>query len=152
MAERFRATCSEEYSRDYAAQKGAPLTSDDVEPIAQGQIAREDAAARAARSLLILDTDLLSTVLYSRHYYGRCPSWIELAARFRRGDVYLLCHPDTPWQPDGVRDRGNRRDEMHCLFEEILAEFAVVTVPLKGTWSDRETAAENAIRALGAKP
>src|SRR5215204_5153705 len=66
-----------EFSRQYAHHAARELTADDVEPIARGQRESERRIAAAADNLLILDTDLLSTVVYSRHYYGACPGWIE---------------------------------------------------------------------------
>ena len=85
--------------------------------------ARADRArGRAHRALggrlLIQDTDLLSTVVYCKHYFGRCPEWIEDAAQRRQPDLYLLCEPDIPWVADGVRDRGHMRDEMQDLFRD----------------------------------
>ena len=46
---------------------------------------------------MLLDTDLVSTVVYSRHYYGDCPAWIEAAAVRRLADLYLLHDIDVPW-------------------------------------------------------
>ena len=80
LAAHYRTVWSPEFARAYADRKKGPLDRSDVEPIARGQIAGEDEAARRAGRLLILDTDLLSTVVYGRHYYGRFPEWIEKAA------------------------------------------------------------------------
>ena len=54
---------------------------------------------------MFFDQDLLSTVVYARHYYGDCPPWIERLAVERLGDLYLLCPPDVPWSADRRRDR-----------------------------------------------
>ena len=51
-----------EFARDYAEQKGRPLTSADVTPIGSGQMTREDAAMRGLTGMIVFDTDLLSTV------------------------------------------------------------------------------------------
>ena len=92
-----------EFARVYVDEKtattGLPVDETDVEPIARGQIAAEDRGAAEARGLLVLDTDLVSTTVYARHYYGSCPAWIEQAARDRRADLYLLCDIDVPWIP-----------------------------------------------------
>ena len=87
-----------EFAREYALRVARELTVDDVEPIARGQIALEDAAGETPAlqgSLLILDTDLISTVVYARHYYGQCPEWIESAAATRKADLYLLTDIDV---------------------------------------------------------
>src|SRR5262245_18220821 len=77
-------------------------------------------ALPARSALVIQDTDLLSTVVYCRHYFGRCPEWIEEAALARRPDLYLLCETDVPWIADGVRDRGHLRQEMQKLSEDAV--------------------------------
>ncbi len=62
-----------EASRLYAERIGRDLSVIDVEPIAREHIALADAArARAigvGASVLVLDTDLASTVVYGKHYY-----------------------------------------------------------------------------------
>src|SRR5712671_3299103 len=90
-----------EFVRTFAEQKGAPIDFSDHGLIARGQMALEDEYLTRATSLLIQDTDLLSTVVYCRHYFGRCPQWIEQAALARRPDLYLLCQTDAPWVADG---------------------------------------------------
>ncbi len=148
LARRFGCPWVPEHSRDYADLKGAPLGPEDVEPIARGHLASEDQARRLAGALLLLDTDLLSTLVYARHYYGACPAWVEQAARERRADLYLLMHPDIPWQPDGVRDRGDRREEMHTLFEAALLDLGCPVVDVRGDWDERHAAAEQAVAEL----
>ncbi|HRY46392.1 MAG TPA: ATP-binding protein [Thermoanaerobaculia bacterium] len=145
LAERFGAPWVPEFSRGYCEAKPAPLGPEDVEPIARGQMAGADAAEARATSLLVLDTDLLSTVVYARHYYGACPEWVEEAARARRADLYLLCAPDLPWSADGVRDRGEAREEMHRLFAEELARAGVRVISIAGPGPDRSEAAAVAV-------
>lgn len=148
LAAEFSLPCSGEFSRDYAARLGRTLTAADVEPIAHGQIALEDALKPQASRVLIQDTDLISTVVYARHYYGACPAWIEAAAHARKADLYLLCHPDVAWIPDPQRDRGDRREEMHGLFAAALAEFGCRVIAIRGPWLEREHHAAAAISAL----
>ncbi len=153
LAARFGTTWTGEFGRAYVDAKQGPLGYDDVARIAAGQIAAEDAAARRADRVLVLDTDLVSTVVYSRHYYGRCPEPVERAARERRAHLYLLHHPDVPWVADGLqRDRGDRRDEMHGLFRDALAEIGARVVDVRGGWAERARIAEAAIEALRSAP
>jgi NadR type nicotinamide-nucleotide adenylyltransferase len=112
---------SAEYAREYAEARGNDLTVDDVEPIARGQIACEDCVSG---ELVIHDTDLISTVVYARHYYGACPEWIERAARERRADFYLLLDTDIPWTADPARDSGDdAREDLFDAFRAALDEF-----------------------------
>ena len=149
LAAGLGAPCSAEFARDYLGAKAAPLVADDVEPIARGQIAQEDAAADAASGVVIKDTDLVSTVVYARHYYGSCPAWIEQAAAARLGDVYLLLHPDVPWVADGLqRDRPDDRDLLHGLFRRRLQDLGAGMVDITGTWPDRRRLAFDTVRRL----
>jgi NadR type nicotinamide-nucleotide adenylyltransferase len=148
LAERYGVPHSEEFARRYLDMKAAPLDASDVEPIARGQLTWEDAAIAAGADLVILDTDLLSTVVYARHYYGACPAWIERAARERRGGLYLLLHPDVPWVADGLkRDRPKARTEVHGRFRDLLAAWGARVVDVTGGWDRRRATAIVAVDA-----
>lgn len=149
LATSLGAPLSAEYARRYVDERQASLSAADVEPIARGQVAGEDAALRAAKRVVVKDTDLVSTVVYSRHYYGDCPAWIETAARDRLGDLYLLLHPDVPWVADGLqRDRPGERMLLHGLFENALIRTGASYVDVRGEWETRYAQAERAVRSL----
>ena len=106
----------------------------------------DDEARAVAPSLLIHDTDLVSTVVYARHYYGACPPWILAEAKARLADLYLLCLPDLPWEPDGVRDRPAQRTELLALFGETLQALDATYTSIDGLGEARRNAAESALR------
>ena len=151
IAKRFATEWVPEASRAYAERKGTPLTADDVTPIAREHVRVADERARSARTLLSLDTDLLSTVIYSRHYYGRTPPWIVAAERVRRSHLYLLCDVDVPWLPDGVRDRPANREEMFATFERALKRRRLPHVVVRGGWALRDRIADDAVDELVAR-
>jgi len=148
LAAHFGTTWSKEYVREYQDEKGAPVLLEDVEAIAAGQIAAEEAALRGAQRLAFHDTDVLSTVVYSRHYNGGCPGWVEEAARERRADLYLLLRPDLPWVPDAQRDRPRQREEIHALFLDALLTAGARVVEVEGTGEERRDRARRAVLAL----
>ena len=124
-----------EFAREYAETHGNSLTAADVEPIARGQIASLD---RAAGDVVILDTDLISTVVYARYYYGSCPAWIEEEARRRRADLYLLLDTDLPWQVDSARDSGgDAREDLFDAFRRALDEFETRWEVVSGSFEER---------------
>src|SRR4051812_18116728 len=137
-----------EFVRDYAASKNGPLDFNDHGPIARGQITLEDAALARGEPVVIQDTDLLSTVVYCDHYFGRCPPWIAESAMLRRPNLYLLCEIDIPWIADGVRDRGDRREEMQQLFREAIARSGAPYVVIAGDRRERFARAVEAIDQL----
>jgi NadR type nicotinamide-nucleotide adenylyltransferase len=122
LARELGAVYVPEHAREYAETCKRALTAEDVDAIARGEIASLDAAANAER--VVLDTDLLSTVVYARHYYGACPQWIEDEAKRRRADLYLLMDTDIGWLPDTVRDAGDdARADLFDAFRTALDEF-----------------------------
>jgi len=152
LAARYGVACVPEFVREYAAAKGAPLDFRDHGPIAKGQMALEEmhAASALARGdiLLLQDTDLVSTVVYCHHYFGRCPAFIEEAAIARLATHYLLLDIDVPWIADGVRDREEQREEVQALFRDTLARFDAPITVVQGTWEERLTTAAKSIDAL----
>ena len=152
LAEWAGTECVPEASRLYAERIGRPLRASDVSPIAREHIAQADAGDARARardaSFLVLDTDLVSTVIYARHYYGRVPPWIERAERARRASLYLLCDVDVPWIPDGVRDRPVHRDEMFTLFRRALERRRANVIVVRGGWDERWELARAAVALL----
>jgi NadR type nicotinamide-nucleotide adenylyltransferase len=138
-----------EFARQFLICKSAAPEYEDVEAIARGQIALEDERAGMAFHILIKDTDLLSNIVYSQHYYGDCPHWIELAFEKRAADLYLLTDIDVPWVPDGEqRDRGARRDEMHELFRSALIDRRLEFIEIRSSHGERLDAAISAIYRL----
>ena len=153
LADHYATVWVPELVRDFVALKGSPPEAADVEDIARGQIAREDKLARTADRLLIQDTDLLSTVVYSRHYYGHCPPWIDEALRHRPADLYLLASIDVPWVADGdQRDRGHRREEMQALFRAALTSRGLRFVEVEGPHEALLRRAVEAIDELLSEP
>jgi nicotinamide riboside kinase len=158
LAERFAAPLSGEGARHYvdarlAAGGPAMLSYETVSAIAREQLALEAAADRESRqlgsTLVLRDTDLVSTVAYSRHLYGAAPTWLEAAARGRRADHYLLCDIDVPFVVDEARgdapeDRGAIRDR----FVATLREMGCRWTTLVGAWTERERVAEQVVRRL----
>jgi nicotinamide riboside kinase len=157
LAETFRAPWTPEASRLYAEETPDGLSATTVEPIARLSMQLEDealarAGARAgtATPLLIRDTDLVSTIVYARHYYGAVADWIVEEARARRADLYLLCRPDLPWTPDGVRDRPTHREELFADFRAALDALGAgaSVVEIGGEGPARLEAARRAVHSL----
>ncbi len=154
LAERFGAPWSPEGARVWfeerlAEDASAALSYETVTPIAERQIALEEQALaeamRRGARLVLRDTDLVSTVAYSRVLYGRAPAWVEAAARARRGDRYLLCDVDAPWVEDHVRGEVGNRFAVRDVFEATLAEMGCDVTVLRGEWATRLRDAEAAV-------
>jgi NadR type nicotinamide-nucleotide adenylyltransferase len=153
LAAHYDVPWSPEYAREYVEAAERALGYVDVDAIGRGQKAGEDAAlARAADArapLVVHDTDLVSTAVYSRHYYGDCPGWIEREGRARLADLYLLHHVDVAWVADGnQREQPDRREELFALFRDTLAALGARTADVRGGWPERRREAVAGVDAL----
>jgi len=135
-----------EHARAYAEARGGILTAADVEPIGRGQWAAETAALASRAGTVVFDTDLLSTAVYARHYYGMTVAWIEAAIQAYPPSLYLLCDIDLPWEADGIRDRGEARAAMHAAFRAALEGRGFRYAVVRGTGPARLAGAVAAIR------
>ncbi len=74
LARHYNTVWAPEYAREYLQDKWnnerKTCENSDLLPIAKGQMALENTLAKKADKLLICDTDLLETKVYSEEYYG----------------------------------------------------------------------------------
>jgi len=165
LAAAFGIPFSTEGAREYVNNLGRTVQFSDVEPIAHRQIAIEDALLTGNSQMIIFDTDLFSTLIYSRLYFGRSPRWIESLCLKRRADLYLLCGIDLPWAEDNFqrgRSTPAERQHAHSVFARELHESGCTVAPVYGlddsrlrratsiieTWiSDRTTAVDQALKS-----
>lgn len=152
LAEHYHTVYVPEYSRIYAEAKllqGELLTESDVMPIAEGQMRLENEWAPKANKILICDTDLLETKVYSEAYYnGVCNPELEKYAIANRYDLYFLTYIDIPWKADNLRDRPHEREVMFEAFESALKRYKKPYVLLKGSMNERLQLAKKHIDEL----
>jgi len=138
-----------EYVREYVNQIKRELTRDDLESIARGQIATEDACLCKLKRFVLHDTNLLSSIIYANHYFGEVTDWVNDTFLQRDYTLYLLCTPqDIKWQDDpGQRDSPAARKELQVKFKESLEKLQLPYVELSG---DQTARFGEAIRAIDA--
>ena len=77
-------------------------------------------------AIVFFDTELIITKVWFEHKYGIAPDFIQEALHSYPMDIYLLCYPDMPWQPDPVRENPNIRE---YLFEWYEREIQTLNIP-----------------------
>ncbi|MCK8479231.1 AAA family ATPase [Psychroserpens algicola] len=152
LAAYYNTVYVEEFSRSYAeakAKNNLSLTKDDVLPIAVGQMHLENKQLHLANTLLICDTDLLETQVYSQFYYdGYCPNEVKKYAQENTYDLYFLTYIDTVWEADGIRDQPNNRLELFNQFEQALVATKKPYVLVKGDFKERLNTCKDHIEKL----
>lgn len=141
-----------EYVRQYIDEVQRDTVYADIDVIAHEQLAREDAARAIKPALLILDTHLLSNILWSRTLFNDCPAWLETALAERQYDLHLLLSPEgVEWVGDGQRcqpDLGERQAFFEASWQWLVAHGQPFEV-IGGSWSDRsERALQRVARLL----
>ncbi|MBT8285418.1 MAG: ATP-binding protein [Flavobacteriaceae bacterium] len=126
-----------EYAREYLQDKWdreqKTCEPHDLIPIAEGQIRLENEYTEKVKDLLICDTDLLETKVYSEAYYlGYTDPILEKYALENQYDLYLLTYIDTPWVKDDLRDKPDEREKMYLYFKDTLEKYNRNFVILSG--------------------
>ena len=156
LAEHYNTVWVPEFARKYLQNKWnnqrVTCENSDLIPIAIGQMKSENKLAKKADKVLICDTDLLETKVYSESYYGGIvdPELDKFAIK-NQYDLYFLTYVDTPWQADDLRDKPNERIEMFLTFEKALIKYNRPYIILKGSKKMRLKTAVEAIDKLLAK-
>ncbi|MEX0275180.1 MAG: AAA family ATPase [Flavobacteriaceae bacterium] len=147
LARHYNTVWVPEYARQYLQDKWnnerRTCESHDLLPIAEGQIQLENELTPKATDVLICDTDLLETKVYSEAYYlGYCDPLLEKYALRNTYDLYFLTYIDVPWEKDDLRDKPLERREMFQQFEDTLIRYDRNFVILKG---DKKTRLKTAV-------
>ncbi|MFL1527716.1 AAA family ATPase [Pseudomonas sp. O230] len=148
---RFGGVLVDEYVRRFIEQNPRDTCLADVPVIARGQLQWEDEARARQPRLLILDTHLLSNILWSQTLFGDCPPWIEQALLARHYDLHLLLSPEqVEWTDDGQRCQPEL-SERQAFFETTLTWLETHQQPLQvlqGKWAERRLQALQAVALL----
>jgi NadR type nicotinamide-nucleotide adenylyltransferase len=151
ISTRFGAQVVDEYVRGFIDRVQRETCYADVETIARGQLAEEDAGRAQAPRLLVLDTHLLSNRLWSETLFGEWPAWIDEALLARHYDLHLLLSPEgVEWVGDGQRCQPGL-DERQVFFRrsiDWLDAHGQVYQVIQGDWAARQVQAFTAVQAL----
>lgn len=128
---------------------------EDIPVFANGQIASEESLTPEATRVLICDTDVLTTKMWSQRLYAdhapSYPKWFDGVIAARHYDLYLLCKPDTPWIPAEHRQwsaesaQNRRQDFFKALEDELKSLQRNYTVISGADFGARFEQAKNAV-------
>ena len=153
LARYYNSVWVPEYAREYLQDKWnnerKTCEPSDLLPIALGQMYLENELSQKTNTVLICDTNLLETKVYSEAYYsGSCDPLLEKFAIKNEYDLYLLTYIDVPWEADDLRDKPNSRKKMFQAFEDQLKKYNKPYTLLKGSKKERLKLATEEINKL----
>lgn len=140
-----------EYVREFIDNEQHDTSLADIPTIARGQLALEDAARQQAPHLLILDTHLLSNILWSQTLFGSYPAWLEDELLLRHYHQHLLLSPEgIDWHDDGQRCQPDLAERLSFYNDcrNWLSTHRQPFVEIGGNWAEREQQAVAHTRRL----
>lgn len=135
MAAHYRTEFVPEVAREMITSNHFTLV--DIVRIGRAQWERTVEKTKSANRILFCDTDLITTQIYSQRYLRQVPQVLydlELQIKY---DQYFLFDIDVPWVPDGLRDLGHERAQMHALFKSELEKRKLPYLIVSGDWNAR---------------
>lgn len=148
LAQHYRSLWVPEYARTYLQGRETEFTLEDMELIAQGQVAANEAARQAGHPLFFCDTDALTTELWCRELFGQCPPRVFELARKEEVHLTLLLDVDVPWVDDPLRFRPNQREQFLAACRQALDRYNRPYTLISGDWSTRFRSAVQAIEVM----
>lgn len=147
LAGHFQTVWQPEWARDYLGSRHCEYA--DMEVIARGHFAEHPLYKVRANKILLMDTDAITTLVYSQHYYGRVPTFVrEMADRMREYvDLYLLTDIDVPWVADVGRDLGEPRQRA-AIKQALLDNLDGRSLPYFQIFGDWDERIQSAVRAI----
>lgn len=141
LAEEYRTVWMPEYGREYweKHQVNRRLTPEQLVEIAKGHLEREDQLSLEAKDYLFVDTNAITTAMFSLYYHGFVhPMLKELAQEAAsRYDVVFVCKDDIPY--DNTWDRSGEV-QREVFQKQILADLQLRRIPyiqLQGSLDQR---------------
>lgn len=136
LAERFQTEFVPEVAREFITSND--FTVDDIITIAEAHYGRIQQKLKTANKILICDTDVITTQIYSRHYLNIVPDILYEIETIIKYDKYFLMDIDVAWIEDGLRDLGHRRDYMMKMFRDELVQRGINYITVSGDYAQRE--------------
>ena len=145
LAEHYHVPYVEEFAKQVIDAKHGDICYEDMETIVKGHHEAIEEALQQVTPLLFVDTDAITSKLWSNELFGKESPTIEKYIAKQHFDYYLLLDVDLPWVNDIHRYRPNERDSFFHKCEEQLVKRKKDYTIIHGKNSQR---LENAISCI----
>ncbi len=151
LCHKFEVSAVPDISREYLSRKKQTgYTFEDVKAIARLQLQSEKEAEKLSRPVLC-DTDMIVVKIWMKEKFGKVSPEVEEEITHNPFDLYFLCKPDIPWEPDPLRENPFDRDYLFELYLEELKKIQARFIIIEGTREKRYKLAFEEFEKLGIK-
>lgn len=141
-----------EFARYYVGNLGRPYARRDLSRIGKGQQSWNQWFEAQAAGVLVYDTDWTVLQIWEHYRFGATPAgqweWQKGYLNPETADLYLLCYPDFPWQPDPLREHPDERQTLYEWYEKLLRTIEARYWVLEGNPEHRLNTAISLIAEL----
>ena len=147
LASHFNCTKVFEAGRDIIANSNS-FSINDLQFVATEHANRIHLAITGNSPLIIIDTDIYTTMSYCRHFFQEELDISEPVRRANTADLYLYLNNDVPFFQDGTRLDEAERDLLDLSHRQVLRDNNIEPIEISGNWEERYTKALAAVEKL----
>ena len=146
LAAHFNGAFYSEYAREYFETHSTHYAIGDIENIARKQVEQYQESFKLPNRIVFFDTWLIITKVWFEWVFHSTPQWLDEKIDALPIDLYLLCLPDIPWEPDPLRENGGEhRLQLFDAYKNELVKRNLNYAEIGGFGADR---VQNAIHAV----
>jgi NadR type nicotinamide-nucleotide adenylyltransferase len=132
LANHFNCPWVEEYARSFLNQTEGKYSLEDLDLIALKQYELIEAQRHMEGDFFICDTDILTIYIWSLYKYDKVSKLITELAQQQRGDLYLVCQADLPWERDPLREHPFERNDISNMYIKYLNKNKITHTEVNG--------------------
>ena len=142
-----------EYAKELIDVQNGNLYSHNMLEIGNAQIRVEKALERMTNKVMICDSDIITTMVWSKHLFNYIPSELEDIAKTHQYAMTFLFYPDTQWVSDTHRQFSNThtndfRLKMFYDMRTLLIKYNRPYQVIKGSFFEKEQQIINYINSM----
>lgn len=151
LSKKYKTAWMPEYGREYWDEhhdSDGLLSPEQLADLARGHLAREDMMLRDANKYLFVDTNAITTEMFSIYYHGFAHPDLKRIAKENEGryDLYFLCDIDIPYEHEEGRSGAEHRIVFQKQIIEDLDARGITYITLRGSLRERAKTVRNALK------
>lgn len=132
LADHFNCSFVEEQARNYLEGRPPQYRMDDLLAIGELQKNAIEHEMSESAGLLFADTWIYVLTVWAKVRFGKIPADLHQWKSLIQADLYILCKPDFPWEPDPLREHPGHREPLFQLYRAMLADDRVPYLVAEG--------------------